>query len=364
MAGLLVLLVASSAAAAPPTMTRDEIIAIAKTGVGCPYVWGGTCWDPNNKKWKGADCSGYVTVCWQIPKASKTTDCLSHYYSTYHYTSLTTHWTNISRDDLKKADSLVYRINGAGHIVLYVSGDKWGTAEVYEARGTAYGIMHRMKNVESKYKARRRNHLKTTPPPPPPNQAPKGEVTRADCSAVDGWAQDPDEKTKAIEVHLYLDGTPGQAGVKLHKLKADKYQASLCSKLGSCNHAFSWAVPKALHDGKQHTVRVYGVDTKGGQNPQLTASPKTLTCSAPLPPRDLSPPASDSVPPAVGKDSNQVGDSDRPSADLGGLPPGAHNRNPVALSGGCDLASGHGAGWLVVALLLLGLLRRRQGQQG
>jgi MYXO-CTERM domain-containing protein len=161
---LLALLVGSTALAAPPTMTRDQIIDMAKGGVGCPYVWGGTCWDPNNKSWKGPDCSGYVTKCWQIPGASKTTDCLPHYYTTASFYNDTTYWTHISRDDLLKGDALVYRTSSAGHIVLYVSGDKWGTAEVYEARGTAYGIVHRMKSVDSSYKARRRVNLITATP--------------------------------------------------------------------------------------------------------------------------------------------------------------------------------------------------------
>ena len=350
------------AAAAPPQMTRDQIIAIAKTGVGCPYVWGGTCWDPNNKKWKGADCSGYVTVCWQIPKASKSTDCLSHYYSTYHYTSQTTHWTNISRNDLKKGDALVYRENGAGHIVLYVSGDKWGTAEVYEARGTAYGIVHRMKSVSSKYKARKRNYLKTTTPPPV-NTPPKGEIQAATCSAVSGWAQDPDEKTKSIEVHLYVDGTPGQAGVTQHKLKADKYDAALCGSLGSCNHGFRWSVPASLKDGKPHTIRVYGVDTKGGQNPALSGTPKTITCSV-TPPADLTQ-AADATATRPKQDTGNAPRPDThlpPAVDLGGLPPAAAPHDPYTLRGGCGVV-GSGNGWWVVLVLVL-IWRRRQAFSG
>jgi hypothetical protein len=157
--GLLVLLSAASASAAIPKISRDQIISIAKSGVGCPYVWGGTCWDPSNKNWKGADCSGYVTVCWQIPKASKTTDCLPHYYTTSTYKSSSTHWTSISRDNLQKADALVYNSGSAGHIILWASGNKWGNAQVYEARGSAYGIVYRTKNVDSKYVARRRHSL-------------------------------------------------------------------------------------------------------------------------------------------------------------------------------------------------------------
>jgi MYXO-CTERM domain-containing protein len=165
-AALLALAIAAPApaAAAIPTITRTKIIDIAKSGVGCRYIWGGTCWNPANKTWKGADCSGYVTVTWQIPKASKTTDCLPHYYTTSTYTNYTTHWTKISRSNMIKGDALVYNSGSAGHIVLYNSGDKWGSAQVYEARGSAYGIVYRTKAVESKYAARRRNSLGTETP--------------------------------------------------------------------------------------------------------------------------------------------------------------------------------------------------------
>lgn len=156
---LAALLVLSSSAEAIPTLSRDQIIAIAKSGVGSPYVWGGTCWNPANRSWKGPDCSGFVTKCWQIPATSKTTDCLPHYYTTSTFQNATTHWTKISRNDLARGDALVYNSGSAGHVVLYESGDKWGNAQVYEARGSAYGVMHRTKNVESKYVARRRNSI-------------------------------------------------------------------------------------------------------------------------------------------------------------------------------------------------------------
>ena len=354
------LLAGATAHAAPPTMTRDEIITIAKTGVGCPYVWGGTCWDPNNKKWKGADCSGYVTVCWQIPKASKSTDCLSHYYSTYHYTSQTTHWTKISRNELKKGDALVYRENGAGHIVIYVSGDKWGSAEVYEARGTAYGIIHRTKSVSSKYKAIRRKYLKTTPPPPPPNQLPRGELQQADCTALSGWAFDPDAKGTPIQVHLYVDGTPGQAGATQHKLTADLHNAKACTSAGNCKRGFKLSLPAALRDGKPHTVRAYGVDTKGGQNPELTSSPRTVTCAKPPPPKADGPLIGpDAAPPGQDQRPATAQDSQPNNLDLGGVPPRANSADPYNLAGGCA-AAGAGSGWWILALLSLGLRARRR----
>ena len=165
--GLALLLAAPAAHGACPTITRDKIISIAKSGVGCRYVWGGTCWNPSNKKWKGADCSGYVTVCWQIPKASKTTSCLPHYYTTSSYKYSSTHWSSISRNSLLKGDALNYNSGGGGHIVLFSSGDKWGNAKVYEARGSAYGILYRTKYVSSSYAGRRRHRIVSPTPAKP-----------------------------------------------------------------------------------------------------------------------------------------------------------------------------------------------------
>ena len=72
------------------------IVALAQTGVGCPYVWGGTCWDPADPTWKAAGCSGYVTKRWQGPSSSETTDRLPPYFTTETYYSGTTHWSALA----------------------------------------------------------------------------------------------------------------------------------------------------------------------------------------------------------------------------------------------------------------------------
>ncbi len=161
------LLLPPAKARACPVISRDKIISIAKSGVGCRYVWGGTCWNPSNKTWKGADCSGYVTVAWQIPAASATTSCLPHYYTTVSFKNSSTHWSSISRNSLIKADALVYNSGSSGHVVLYNSGNKWGNAQAYEAKGTAYGIVYGTRYVSSSYAARRRHRLCVSTPPKP-----------------------------------------------------------------------------------------------------------------------------------------------------------------------------------------------------
>jgi hypothetical protein len=348
-----------------PQITRESIIQYAKTGVGCPYVWGGTCWDPNNKSWKGADCSGYVTKCWQVPSASASTACLSHFYSTDSYYNGSDHWTAIDRSELLLADSLVYRSGGSGHIVLFEAFTSTsGCYKVYEARGTSYGIVYREKCPDSTYKARRRHNLVAAPPPPPANQAPIGVLDKADCTAgIVGWAQDPDAKTAAINVHVYIDGAPGQAGAVGYQLLANQNRADLCAQLGSCNHGFSMPIPAAKRDGKPHSVHVYAIDSgQGGQNPELGGSPRSFTCAPPSPGADAGGP--DPKPMEAGA---AWPDSGSFYID-GGPPPLLENpddnrdEHDLTLTGSCACRLGARPApvpLLALVLLLAALLRRR-----
>ena len=80
----------------------------------------------------------------------------SHPYSTATFVGSSSQWTTIARDNAVKGDALVYNSNGAGHIVLYESGDAWGNFWTYEARGCSYGIVHNLRSVTSAYKTIRR----------------------------------------------------------------------------------------------------------------------------------------------------------------------------------------------------------------
>jgi cell wall-associated NlpC family hydrolase len=44
-----------------PYKTRADILRYAATGVGSAYIWGGGNWDPNDRSYGGADCSGFVS---------------------------------------------------------------------------------------------------------------------------------------------------------------------------------------------------------------------------------------------------------------------------------------------------------------
>jgi hypothetical protein len=167
-----------AASASPAPMTRAEIINLAKSGVGYSYYWGhgswrtdgtqhgscsGSCPGCSHSGAYGADCSGFAAKVWQVPSPSAvTTD--SHPYSTYNFRNETTHWTRISRDDTKPADCMVYNSSGSGHIVVYESGDPWGSFWAYECKGCSYGCVHNLRTASSSYIAIQRNNLTESQP--------------------------------------------------------------------------------------------------------------------------------------------------------------------------------------------------------
>ncbi len=114
------------------------------------------------------------------------------------------------------------------------------------------------------------------------NQKPTGYLDGVDCDSVHGWAQDPDAKTKSIDVHLYWGG-PAGSGAKGAAFSADLSRPDLCSALGSCEHAFDVSPPLSLFDGKPHEVHGYAIDSAGGTNAELNKSPGTLNCTATVP---------------------------------------------------------------------------------
>ncbi|MBL8956371.1 MAG: SH3 domain-containing protein [Myxococcaceae bacterium] len=148
--------------------TRDGAIQRAKSGVGKSYWWGhgrwvpfggtagscaGSCPSCSHSGSYGADCSGYVAKLWEVPASNNNLQVDSHPYSTASFMGSNSQWRTISRSALAKADALVYRKDGAGHIVLYESGDGWGSFWAYEAKGCSSGIRHNLRTASSAYKA-------------------------------------------------------------------------------------------------------------------------------------------------------------------------------------------------------------------
>jgi len=157
------------------TIDPAGILARAVSGVGFSYWWGHGAWsttagaDPGSCVGNcprcshagayGADCSGFVAKCWQVPSPSPLTTDL-HPYSTYNFYNQTTHWSPIPRTQIQPADALTYNANGAGHIMLFESGtDPFGNIWTYEARGCATGIVHNLRVAGTQYIAIRREGL-------------------------------------------------------------------------------------------------------------------------------------------------------------------------------------------------------------
>jgi hypothetical protein len=115
----------------------------------------------------------------------------------------------------------------------------------------------------------------------------EGSLERVDNEFIAGWAWDRNLPWPPTKVDLY-DGDTFLATVP-----ADRYQQGLLDAgIGSGNHAFAFATPARLKDGRAHTVRVKfsGTDKELDGSPKELPSPKaSVPAAAPeqgeLPPR-------------------------------------------------------------------------------
>lgn len=166
-AALLVHATPALAACTCPLKWDVEIIDIAYSGVGSPYLWGHAAWSTRDRNWKGADCSGFVVKTWQVPRSSVTWEDY-HPYGTYHLFNASYHWYSIGRSALAKGDAVGYPDpdgagSASGHVVLYFYGDPYGRAKVFEAPGTDQRIRFAWRDISSsKWRFRRRHNLVRT----------------------------------------------------------------------------------------------------------------------------------------------------------------------------------------------------------
>ncbi len=149
---------------------RDQAINRAKGAVGFAYRWGkgrwlpfgatsanrgvctGSCPNCSFRGNYGADCSGLAAKVWEVPSWNNDMTVEAHPYSTADFVRSNSQWKTVSRGSLRKADALTYNDGRAGHIVIYESGDGWGSAWTYEARGCAFGIVHNVRSFGAEYK--------------------------------------------------------------------------------------------------------------------------------------------------------------------------------------------------------------------
>lgn len=175
--GLYFNLVSSTPTTPPPSgggSVRDAAITRAKAGVGFSYWWGhgrfrpegptsankgtcsGSCPSCSHSGSYGADCSGLVAKVWQVPSSNDDVTVDEHPYSTADFVHDTSSWKTVSRSSAVEADAMVYNNGSAGHVLVFSSGDGWGSTYAYECKGCAAGCVYNLRSVTSAYHAIRR----------------------------------------------------------------------------------------------------------------------------------------------------------------------------------------------------------------
>jgi hypothetical protein len=98
---------------------------------------------------------------------------------------------------------------------------------------------------------------------------PMGYVDLASCEAIDGWAWDPKTPNQPIDIEV-REVNPDETESLLARITADRFREDLPLALGdNGEHAFTIQTSEILHDGNEHTIRVYGLNS----NPNLPARP-------------------------------------------------------------------------------------------
>lgn len=148
-----------------PLLARDEIMARAESALGASYSWARESWVPNMGG-AGPDCSGYVLKCWEVPRSylyeeeDPDNARVSPRYTTYDFKNDKGSWSSLpSRSYLKPGDILVRNNGSSGHVVIYGTGDRWGTPIVYEAPGTGLSVRRAARTLTSDYVPKRRDEV-------------------------------------------------------------------------------------------------------------------------------------------------------------------------------------------------------------
>lgn len=120
---------------------------------------------------------------------------------------------------------------------------------------------------------------------PPTDKSPIGNFDLADCTAISGWAFDPDNPGTSVQIHVYRDGAAGAGGIFLGAYTTDILRTDVNDTYRiTGNHGFSISpIPSELADGLDHMVYIYAINTNSaGSNPLLNGSPKPLRCPLPV----------------------------------------------------------------------------------
>ena len=113
----------------------------------------------------------------------------------------------------------------------------------------------------------------------PCDASPQGWLDYANCSALGGWAYDPDTPNDGIAIHVYIDGPGGFQF--LGSIGTSEYRGDVNSILGiSGNHGYSLTIPDWVKNNSNYSVYAYGINSNSsGANAMLSGSPKTINCA-------------------------------------------------------------------------------------
>jgi|GEM_PF-2782486 len=121
------------------------------------------------------------------------------------------------------------------------------------------------------------------PAPMCPGKRPIGAFDSADCNQITGWAFDPDDKSKAIDVALSYDGIFPDPRARVVRIPAGIERPDLGAPFGTTAHGFAAPTAFGIFDGKPHSVWTVAVDSAGGRS-AMVGGPKQVTCTAAPPP--------------------------------------------------------------------------------
>ena len=99
----------------------------------------------------------------------------------------------------------------------------------------------------------------------------------AGCIYISGWAFDPDDSGRSLDVHVYIGGPAGTQGAECHVIKANVSRPDVNSAYGiSGNHGFATYIPSS----KRCTQKVYAYAINyGGGNDNTCGGENTASIS-------------------------------------------------------------------------------------
>jgi hypothetical protein len=119
-----------------------------------------------------------------------------------------------------------------------------------------------------------------TPVPTPHPKSPLGYGDGANCTFVQGWACDPDDFTKDVEIHIYRGNTDPKGsfvGSITANQSGEEAMGEHCG--GETDKRFKFRIPSDLIDGTTRHFWAWAINSGEGETRLLNATPMVLDTS-------------------------------------------------------------------------------------